>query len=142
VPDAFEKTLQALERKRRELIAASPEYRNRLRVLTADLDDVRAALPAGAALIEFRQFRPADPHGRGKRGEPRFAGLLLASVGEPVVADLGPASELRELATAPDDLAAAKLYGRLFAPFKEAIATATTVYVAPTESSASCLLRC
>jgi tetratricopeptide (TPR) repeat protein len=149
-PDAFEKTLQALEAKRRELIDASPEYRDRLRVQDADPGEVRKALPAGAVLIEFRQFRPHDFRS-GKPGEPRFAGLLLTGSGEPVVADLGPVSEVQSLTTAMaapraprglgadpagaplslDDQAAAKLYERLFAPFKRDVDSATVVYVAP-----------
>jgi CHAT domain-containing protein len=144
--DAFEKMLQALEGKRRELIDISPEYKDRLQALNASVDDVRQVLPAGAVLIEIRQFRPIDFHA-GKVGDPRFAALLLTSSGEPVVADLGPVSEVQSLATAVDgpasargmappistldDQAAAKLYERLFAPFKGALASATTVYVAP-----------
>jgi CHAT domain-containing protein len=142
VPDAFEKTLQALEGKRRELIEASPEYKNRLQVQDANLDDVRKALPAGAVLIEFRQFRPADFRA-GKRGEPRIAGLLLTGSGKPaatdlraedLVVDLGPVSEMQPLTAALSDQAdqaAAKLYDRLFAPFKDAVDSATAVYVAP-----------
>jgi CHAT domain-containing protein/Tfp pilus assembly protein PilF len=128
--DAFEKTLQALEGKRRELIDASPEYKNRLQVLNASPDEIRKALPADAVLIEFRQFREGDFR-TARLGELRLAGLLLTGAGEPVIADLGPASELQLLATALDDEAAAKLYERLFAPFREALASATAVYVAP-----------
>jgi hypothetical protein len=148
--DAFEKTLQALEGKQRELVGISSEYNDRLHVLTADPDDVRKALPAGSALIEFRQFRPADFRAN-TLGEPRFAGLLLTGSGEPVVVDLGPVSKLQPLAAAlgsaaagrgvapdlqaqaltPADVAAAKLYERLFGKFKEAIGSATTVYIAP-----------
>ncbi|MBO0837006.1 MAG: tetratricopeptide repeat protein, partial [Actinobacteria bacterium] len=98
-PDAFEKTLQALEGKQRELVRISPAYSSRLQVLSAGLDDVRKALPASSALIEFRQFRPLDFH-VGKSGEPRFAALLVTGTGEPVVADLGPVSELQPLAAA------------------------------------------
>jgi CHAT domain-containing protein/Tfp pilus assembly protein PilF len=145
-PDAYEKTLQALEGKRRALIDASPEYKDRLRALNASLDDVRKALPAGAVLIEFRQFLAFDLR-RGPVGAPRFAALLLTGSGEPAVVDLGPVSELQSLATemdapaaprglAPnamglDDPAAAKLYERLFARFKDAVVPANTVYVAP-----------
>jgi CHAT domain-containing protein/Tfp pilus assembly protein PilF len=149
-PDAFEKTRQALEGKRRELIDASPEYKSRLRVQDARVDDVRKALPDGAVLIEFRQFRTIDFR-TGKPGEPRFAGVLLTGSGEPVVADLGLVSEVQLLAAAMalpgaprgiavdpagalssrNDLAAAKLHDRLFAPFKDAVADAKAVYVAP-----------
>ena len=42
----------------RKLAEISSEYTDRLQVLAADLESVRAALPADAVLIEFRQFRP------------------------------------------------------------------------------------
>jgi CHAT domain-containing protein/Tfp pilus assembly protein PilF len=149
-PDAFEKTLQTLEEKRQELIGISPEYQNRLQAQVASLDDIRKALPAGSTLIECRQFRPYDFRAR-TVGEPRFAALLLTGAGESVVADLGSVSDLQPLAAAlgggpggrglqadpqgrpltQADEAAAKLYERLFAPFKDAVDAATTVYVAP-----------
>jgi len=128
--DAFEKALQALEAKQQALVGISPEYKNRLRVRAASLDDVRAVLSAGAVLIEFRQFRPVDFR-TGKLGESRFAGLLLAGSEEPMAADLGPVSELQQLATALDGEAASKLYQRLTTPFGQKLAAATTVYVAP-----------
>jgi CHAT domain-containing protein/tetratricopeptide (TPR) repeat protein len=129
-PDAFAKTLRALETKQQALIVASPDYKNRLRVLTTNLDDIRALLPADAILIEFRQFQPVDARA-GTQGESRFAGLLLAGFDEPIVADLGPVSELQQLATALDDQAAARLYQRLTAPFERRLAGAPIVYVAP-----------
>jgi len=57
--------------------------------------------------------------------------LLLAGVDEPVVAYLGPVSELQQLATALEDQTSAKLYQRLTAPFEQKLVAATTVYVAP-----------
>jgi hypothetical protein len=67
-PDAFEKTLQALEATQQALIGISPDYKNRLRVLNANLYEVSAALPADAVLIEFRQFRQTDfPHREAQR---------------------------------------------------------------------------
>jgi CHAT domain-containing protein/tetratricopeptide (TPR) repeat protein len=129
-PDALEKTLQALEAKRQALVDVSPDYKNHLQVQTASFEALRAALPAGAVLIELRQFRPVDFR-TGKPGERRFAGLLLAGFDEPVVADLGLVPEFQQLATSLDDEAAAKLYQRLFAPFENKLAGAKTVYVAP-----------
>jgi CHAT domain-containing protein len=129
-PEAFEKTLQALEAKQQALVAVSPEYKSRLQVLTANLEDVRAALPSGAVLIEFRQFRRVDFRNTGQLGELRFAGLLLSGTDEPLVADLGPASDVQQLAAALDDQAATKLYQTLTAPFERKLAAATIVYVA------------
>src|SRR2546430_14094947 len=92
----------------------------------------------GAVLIEFREFQPYDFRA-GIFGEPRFAALLLADFDEPAVADLGPGSELRELAkylvaassAAPSDAAATAVYERLFAPFEGKPAAATSGYLAP-----------
>jgi CHAT domain len=89
-------------------------------------------------LIEFREFRPVDFR-TGKYGEPRFAAMLLVGSDEPAMADLGPVSEISELANslgvassaAPGDEAAAALYQRLFAPFESKLAAATSVYLAP-----------
>src|SRR6202035_3799696 len=94
-PRAFDQALQALEQQ--ELGQVSRDYKDHLRVQTANLDDLRATLAAGAVLIEFREFQPFDFRFE-NFGAPRFAALLLAGFDEPVVADLGPVSELRELA--------------------------------------------
>src|SRR5262249_17555644 len=127
---AFDKALQALEARQQALGTVSRDYKDHLRVQTANLDDVRAVLPTGTVLIEFRQFRQFDFR-TGQVGEPRFAGLLLTGADEPLVADLGPASNLQQLASALDDEAAAELYRRLTAPFESELAGATTVYLAP-----------
>jgi tetratricopeptide (TPR) repeat protein len=129
-PDVFDKALQALEAKQQALGAVSRDYKDHLRVQTANLDDVRAALPTGAVLVEFRQFRQIDFRA-GKLGELRFAALLLSGFDEPVVADLGAVSALGLPGTGLDDAAAAVLYQKLLAPFEDKLAAATTVYVAP-----------
>jgi tetratricopeptide (TPR) repeat protein len=129
-PGAFDKALQALEAKQLVLGAVSRDYKDHLRVQAANLEDVRAAVPARAVLIEFRQFRPVDFR-TGTPGEPRFAAMLLAGSDDPVVADLGPISDMHEPTTALTDEAAATLYRQLFAPFEQRLASASTVYVAP-----------
>jgi CHAT domain-containing protein len=129
-PGAFDKALQALEAKQRELGKFSRLYQDHLRVQAANLEDVRAEVPARAVLIEFRQFRPVDFR-TGKPGEPRFAAMLLAGSDDPVVADLGPISDMHEPTTALTDEGAATLYRQLFAPFEQRLASASTVYVAP-----------
>ncbi len=129
-PGTFDKALQAIEAKQLALGEVSRDYKDHLRVLTANLDDLRAVLPAGAVLVEFRQFRPVDFR-TGKSGEPRFAALLLAGFDEPVVADLGPVSEMRQPTVELTDAAAAAIYQKLFARFEDKLAAATTVYVAP-----------
>jgi CHAT domain-containing protein len=129
-PDAFDKALQALEAKQQALGTVSRDYKDHLRVQTANLDDVRASLPTGTVLIEFRQFRKVDFR-TGKVGERRFAALLLSGFDEPVVADLGAVSALGLPGTGLDDAAAAVLYQQLFGSFEDKLAAATTVYVAP-----------
>jgi hypothetical protein len=57
-PKAFETALQALEAKQLALGQVSRDYKDHLRVRTANLDELRAALPTEAVLIEFRQFQP------------------------------------------------------------------------------------
>ena len=126
----FEKALQALEAKQQALGAISRDYKDHLRVMNASLDDVRAVLPASAVLIEFRQFRPIDFR-NGEVGDPHLAALLLAGSDDPIVADLGPISELQPRQAMLDDQMAATLYERLFAPFEQRLAAAKTVYVAP-----------
>jgi CHAT domain-containing protein/tetratricopeptide (TPR) repeat protein len=128
-PEVFESTLKAMEAKRQALVAASPDYRNRLRSMTASVDDVLRVLPTNAALIEFRQFFRVDFR-TGELGDLRMAGLLLG-VDEPMVLDLGSVSELQQLATGLDDQAATKLYERLIAAFEGKILTVKTVYLAP-----------
>jgi CHAT domain-containing protein/tetratricopeptide (TPR) repeat protein len=129
-PSTFEKALQALEAKQQALGTISRDYKDHLRVMTASLDDVRAVLPASAVLIEFRQFRPIDFR-NGQVGDPHLAALLLAGSDDPIVADLGPISELQPRQTMLDDQTAATLYERLFAPFEQRLAAAKTVYVTP-----------
>ena len=81
--------------KQLELGQVSRDYKDHLRVRTANLDDLRAALPTEAVLIEFRQFQRVDFRS-GASGEPRVAALLLDGFDEPVVADVGPVVEVRE----------------------------------------------
>jgi CHAT domain-containing protein/Tfp pilus assembly protein PilF len=129
-PGAFDKALQALEAKQRELGKFSRLYQDHLRVQAANLEDVRAAVPARAVLIEFRQFRPVDFR-TGTPGEPRFAAMLLAGSDDPVVADLGPISDMHQPTTALTDETGAILYRQLFALFEQKLASASTVYIAP-----------
>jgi len=137
-PDGFETARQALEAKQLALGQISRDYKDHLRVRTANLDDLRAALPAGAVLIEFRQFQPFDFR-KGAWGEPRLAAMLLGGFDEPMLADLGPLAEVRALIEAllaqassgKTDEAAGALYQRLFTPFESKLAGVQTVYLAP-----------
>jgi CHAT domain-containing protein/Flp pilus assembly protein TadD len=130
VPNEFQKTLQLLESKQRALAAASSEYNDHLQVRAANLDAVRAALPADTILIEFRQFHRADFR-NGNIGEPRFAAMLLTSNEGPFITDLGSVSDVQQLSASLNDGSAAKLYQLLFAAFEAKLTEARTVYVAP-----------
>ena len=61
---------------------------------------VQAAIPTDAALVEFILYRPFNPKANltaFKFGSPCYAMYVLKSEGEPIWADLGPASELDPL---------------------------------------------
>ncbi|MDE5454137.1 tetratricopeptide repeat protein [Bradyrhizobium sp. CSA112] len=127
----YDEALQAWETKQRALGEVSRDYKDHLRVLTASFDDLRTALPIGAVLVEFRQFQLVDFRTGRLDEEPHFAAVLLAGSDEPVVADLGPVSELGQPPAGLTDEAAAALYQKLFARFEDKVAGATSVYIAP-----------
>ncbi|MBF0373183.1 MAG: CHAT domain-containing protein [Alphaproteobacteria bacterium] len=95
--------------------------------------DLVRHLPGGAALVEFRVFRPIDLS-TGKSGSLRLAAVVLGG-GEPVtVHDAGPIDEIAiELAAAMggDRAASRALYDRLFGPVDARLRAASMVYVAP-----------
>ena len=137
-PEAFDTALQALEAKQLALGQVSRDYKDHLRVRTANLDDLRAALPAETVLIEFRQFQPVDFR-TGELGEPRLAALLLAGFDEPVLADLGPLAAVRAVRRGAAPAGAISAGGRggggavpaAVRSVREQLAAAKTVYLAP-----------
>lgn len=61
------------------------------------LKQVQKALPAGAALVEFFNYRPYDPKARTPAeefGPARYVAYVLDAAGEPLWADLGGAKEM------------------------------------------------
>lgn len=66
-----------IERLEGEVSARSAEFRTQARPVT--LDAVRAAIPAGAALVELVLYRPFDPKSSGKSrfGAPRYVAYVL-----------------------------------------------------------------
>jgi CHAT domain-containing protein/Tfp pilus assembly protein PilF len=61
------------------------------------LDSVRAAVPPGAALVEFAVYRPYDWKAAEERtayGEPRYVAYVIRDRGEVRWAELGPAAEI------------------------------------------------
>lgn len=64
------------------------------------LSSVQAAIPEGAALVEFAVFRPFDPKAaelKNAYGEPRYLAYVLRRKGEVILTDLGPASKINDL---------------------------------------------
>jgi len=81
-----------IERLEAEVSARSAEFRTQARPVT--LDAVRAAIPSGAALVEFVLYRPFDPKatGKSKFGAPRYVAYVLtrdAASPAPLWVDLG-----------------------------------------------------
>ncbi|MFO1434132.1 MAG: tetratricopeptide repeat protein [Candidatus Competibacteraceae bacterium] len=137
--DEATKVLTELEAKELQLGQVSRDYKDHLRVRTANLEEVRAALPPGTGLLEFRWYQPVDFRA-GKSGEPRWVALLLIGFEEPVLVDLGPvAATLAPLKSlldqntpaAESEKAAQTLYQTLFGPLDNRLAPLQTVYLAP-----------
>ena len=108
-------------------------------------ESVQSALPAGAALLELRAFRPVD-FKTGKFGEPHWLALLLPA--EPPADwaqgsgeapplrfwDLGAVADSAAALTAlgsGDAAAAAGLYQTLFGPIDRELARYQTLFLAP-----------
>lgn len=71
----------------------SAEFRTQARPIT--LKDVREAIPADAALVEFVVYRPYDVRSTNRKsrfGAPRYVAYVLKRTGEPLWVDLGEAS--------------------------------------------------
>ena len=79
-PEEHQDQLQALEKQKEKLEAAISERSAEFRVQTqpVTLAAVQAAIPEGAALIEFASYRPFDPRLVGNQyGEPRYVAYIL-----------------------------------------------------------------
>jgi CHAT domain-containing protein/tetratricopeptide (TPR) repeat protein len=79
-----------IERLEAEVSARSAEFRTAARPVT--LDAVRAAIPAGAALVELMLYRPFDPKGVGRSrfGAARYVAYVLTrDAPAPLWVDLG-----------------------------------------------------
>ena len=81
---------ELIEKLESEISARSAEYRAQSQAVT--IDAVQAAIPAGAVLIEFVSYRPANPKftkPEEQFGDARYAAYVLGDKGEPVWVDLG-----------------------------------------------------
>jgi CHAT domain-containing protein len=141
--------IQGLEAKRRsieaELNARSSAHREAKRVVS--LEEVQAAIPEGAALLELMRYEPFDP-GAAQRGPkrppgqpPRYAAYALRRRGEVASTDLGEASVIdaavaslrRDLSDPARDprRSAERLEAALMRPLRALLGGARWVLVSP-----------
>lgn len=97
--DDYRKQLTALSEQKEKLEAEisrrSAEFRAQTQTVT--LAAVEAAIPEGAALVEFAAYRPFDPKAETNAeayGEPRYVAYVLRPRGEVEWRELGPAREI------------------------------------------------
>jgi CHAT domain-containing protein/Tfp pilus assembly protein PilF len=97
--DDYRKQLAALSEQKEKLEAEisrrSAEFRAQTQTVT--LAAVEAAIPEGAALVEFAAYRPFDPKAESNAeayGEPRYVAYVLRPRGEVEWRELGPAKEI------------------------------------------------
>lgn len=84
-----------VERLEEEVSARSAEFRVASRPVT--LENVREAIPAGAALVEFvayRPFNPKTPAGQPRFGARRYVAYVLQRGGDTLWAELGEAEAI------------------------------------------------
>ena len=85
-----------IERLEAEVSARSAEFRT-LEARPVSLDAVRAAIPAGAALVEMALYRPYEPKATGKSrfGAPRYVAYVLTKeASAPLWVELGEAAAI------------------------------------------------
>lgn len=133
--DLLRKKLNELEASEIRLAQISRKFNRHFQVRGANVDDVRHSLPReGGALLELRQYRPAD-FKTGKLDEPHWAALLLPATGEMSLHDLGPVAATQDLVQklrathARADAAA--LYKHLFGTLDEKLKRYDPLYIAP-----------
>jgi CHAT domain-containing protein len=139
----YQAAVRALEEKVEKLEVEvgrrSAEYRVLAQPVT--LDAVRAAIPAGGALLEFVRYFPADVKAQ-KTFPARYVAYVVTKAGEPTWADLGDAAvvddlvkALREQVRTPDG-ADVKTVARLLdqavmAPVRPLLGASTEILVSP-----------
>lgn len=108
------------------------------------IDEIQAALPEDAALVELAVYRPLHLDRARRRPMPRYAAYVLRARGEVAHADLGDANELRDLVVAlraafaqpalDHRPAAQAAYRRIFAPIRPLLGDARRVFLGPDHS--------
>jgi WD40 repeat protein/CHAT domain-containing protein len=84
-----------------ELSSRSKEFYAQARTVTPEL--VQAALPKGAALVEFAKYRPLNRRAKSlleMYGPPRYMAFVLPQTGQPQSVEIGEADEIDSLAKA------------------------------------------
>ena len=101
-PESYRQRLQELdsmqERLETELSKRSAEFRQQ--VVPVTLAAVQAAIPKGAALVEWSRYRPFDPKVKNQQsqwGTPRYVAYVLKPNGEPATVDVGDAESIEQL---------------------------------------------
>ena len=146
-PAAFEAQLQRLdeEAQRIEALVSQKSQAFRAQHQAVNLVDVQRALPGGAILIEFVQYRPFDPtvaKRDAKFGPSRYAAFILQAQGEPLSIDLGESAGIdtlvdtwrRALRNPRDSTVRQRgrdAYRRLFGRMPAAVAAAPHLFLAP-----------
>ncbi|MCP5152992.1 MAG: CHAT domain-containing protein [Ectothiorhodospiraceae bacterium] len=138
-------------REEEERLEAAVSYRGALHgaaIGTVALDDVQAALPADAVLVDIlahRRFDPVRDGGAESWHEERYAAMVLKPDGDPAWHDLGPVEAIdaqaerwrrrlvitRISASDRETTTARELHDAVVAPLLEAIGDASTWLVSP-----------
>ncbi|MDF0673931.1 MAG: tetratricopeptide repeat protein [Nitrospira sp.] len=97
-PEVYRQQLQGFvarqEQLEGDLSARSVEFRQEIAPIT--LAAVQAAIPKGAALVEWYRYHPVDPEAK-NWGKPRYVAYVLHHEAEPVVMDVGDADMIEQL---------------------------------------------
>src|SRR3954468_11882629 len=136
-----------IESRREQLEAALSEHNTQFRaeIRPVTVEAVQAAIPAGAALLEFAVFRPFDPRAERNEeayGRPRYAVYIILKQGTPIGIDLGPVDDidplvltlrrsLRDPAEAEVRTRARAVDERLMRPVRPFIRGATRLLISP-----------
>lgn len=136
----IEKLNQEFEQLQSTISARSAEFRAQVLPMVT-LEDVREALPSGAALVEFAQYQPENVQTK-QKSPPRYLAYILLKEGEARWAELGEASTIdaavRSLRKAIIDrqevsarTAAGKLDELVMRPIRPLLGQARTIFLSP-----------
>ena len=144
--EAFQALVQDVNEQRQklenDLSFASKDLQGQLTPVT--IEQVQAALPEGAALVELYWYEPFNPKATGTEnpwGTPRFVAYVLHRDGTIDFADLGEAKPIEDAAQALRDLlprdaadpkpAAQRLHQLVMAPIQKLLGNTRHIYLSP-----------